>query len=72
MKYVKTCKAIRIDDEIMNKIYETRKIFEQLEEELEEIYENDHEYREVLCNIWNVGGCMDDFITSYKRAIYED
>lgn len=72
MRYIKTCKAIRMDYDTLQKLQDTNNILETIAHELEELAREDAEYRDLTDDAWKASGCLEDFLDSYKREVNPD
>lgn len=72
MKYIKTCKAIRMDYDALKKLQDTNYMLETIAHELEELAQEDAEYKNLANDAWNASAGLYDFLESYKREVNPD
>jgi hypothetical protein len=69
MKYVKTCKSIRIDSETLTKLKDMDFILQTLALELEGIAGEDDDYKPLADDAWHASASLSDFLDAYKREV---
>ena len=72
MKYIQTCKSIRMDRKTLEKLKETNYILETIAHELEGLAGEDPCYKDIADDAWKATACLDDFLESYKREVSGD
>lgn len=66
MRYVQTCKAIRIDEKVLKQLEEAQKIMETISDELKELSDNDKHYFFIHEDASSASACLWDFLQSYN------
>lgn len=69
MRYIQTCKAIRMDYKTLEQLKETNRIIETIAHELDELAREDSNYKDIANDAWNASACLDDFLEAYKREV---
>lgn len=73
MKYIKTCKSIRIEADTMKKLQDVNYILHTIALELEGITQEDDNYKSLADDAWHASASLEDFLDSYRREIsYSD
>lgn len=69
MKYVKTCKSIRIEAETLTKLKNMDVILQTLALELDGIASEDDDYKSLADDALNASASLSDFLDAYKREV---
>lgn len=69
MKYVKTCKSIRIESETLTKLKDMDFILKTIANELEKIAGEDDNYKYLADDAWNAYASLSDFLYAYNSEI---
>ena len=72
MRYIKTCKAIRMDYDTLKKLQDTNYMLETIAHELEGLAGEDDNYKDIANDAWHASASLDDFLQSYKREVNPD
>lgn len=69
MKYVKTCKSIRIESETLTQLKDMDFILKTIAHELEEIAGEDDNYKSLADDAWHAYASLSDFLYAYNNEI---
>ena len=69
MKYIKTCKSIRIESETLTKLKDMGFILQTIANELEEIADKDDYYKSLADDAWHASASLSDFLDAYNSEI---
>ena len=69
MKYVKTCKSIRIESKTLTKLKDMDFILKTIVHELEEIAGEDDNYKSLADDAWHASASLSDFLDAYNSEI---
>ena len=66
MKYVKTCKAIRMEGDTEKFLSNTLEVLQKIDSELETIAKEDEYFSSLEGDCWTACSALEDFIESFK------
>lgn len=66
MKYVKTCKAIRMEGDTEKFLSNTLEVLQKIDSELETIAQEDEYFSSLESECWTACAALEDFIESFK------
>jgi len=69
MRYVQTCKAIRIDSKVLKELEKVQNIMEAISDELKELADEDEYFSSIQKDASNASACLWDFLQSYDEEV---